>query len=72
MDREQLHFEQHKANLIYLCMRKKFEDHIYEKLDSMNDWTIEDVDAFVDKELKAFKAQKAALMAYYDERMANG
>lgn len=67
-----MEFEHNKANMIVKCLTVKFQDNILKKFESMTDWTIEDVDTFMDKELRNYLAQREAIMEYYNDRMANG
>lgn len=69
MSNEERDFEERKKKLILKCVTENFEKRVYEKLASNELKTIEEVDAFVDHELKAVLQQREAIQEYFNSKM---
>lgn len=69
MSNEERDFEERKKKLILKCVTENFEKRVYEKLTSNELKTIEEVDAFVDHELKAVLQQREAIQEYFNSKM---
>ncbi len=69
MTDDEITFEKQKANLIIDCADDNFEHMIYEELSSGKYKTIEEVDAFVDKELKDHLTRRKLIKEYFNNKI---
>ena len=71
MPEEEKIWTKKKANLIFEIMRARFEDRVYEYLESGEYSSIEELDAWIDEKLRQYQAEHKAVKDYYDHLMGD-
>lgn len=67
MSKDEEKWIKNKAGLIVELMRMKFEERMYDAFETMDFKSIEELDAWVDIELRKFEDEKRAVKAYYNK-----
>jgi len=58
-----------KRNLILSMMKAKFEDRVYDYLDKGEYQSIDEMDEWVDEQLRLFENETTAVREYYNDKM---
>ena len=59
-----------KKGLLTTMMRTRFEDRVYDKLETGDFHSIDELDAWLDEALTSFRSELQAVSDYYDKRIS--
>ena len=68
-DEERINFEKNKRCLILEMMKLRFEDRVYDYLESGEYKSMEELDEWIANALHQFEAERKQVKEYYDKRI---
>lgn len=69
-ERSDIVWNKAKCGLLLSLMKERFEVSLYDILEKENFSSMEELDSFLDEELRKYYAEKIAVKTFYDQKLS--